>query len=74
VIIDEILDSLDDRALNRFVEIFTQHLPHCGVIHIGRSDAHQFFSRVLHLVNDSTAKKLIPPASPAALLPATANA
>jgi vitamin B12/bleomycin/antimicrobial peptide transport system ATP-binding/permease protein len=73
VVIDEILDALDDRALNRFVEIFTEYLPHCGVIHIGRSDAHQFFSRVLHLVNDSSAKKLIPPASPAALLPATVN-
>jgi putative ATP-binding cassette transporter len=73
VLIDEILDSLDDKALDRVVEIFTRQLPHCGFIHIGRSDAHQFFSRVLHLVNDSTAKKLIPPASPTALLPATAN-
>jgi putative ATP-binding cassette transporter len=73
VLIDEVLDSLDDKTLDRVVEIFTQELPNCGVIHIGRSDAHQFFSRVLHLVNDSTAKKLIPPASPAALLPATAN-
>ncbi len=73
VLIDEILDSLDDKALDRVVDIFTQDLPHCGIIHIGRTDAHQFFSRVLHLVNDSTAKKLIPPASPAALLPATAN-
>jgi putative ATP-binding cassette transporter len=74
VVIDEVLDSLDDRQLDRFVEIFTSHLSHCGVIHIGRSDAHKFFSRVLHLVNDSAAKKLIPPASPAALRPATANA
>jgi putative ATP-binding cassette transporter len=73
VLIDEVLDSLDDKTLDRVVEIFTLQLPNCGVIHIGRSDAHQFFSRVLHLVNDSTAKKLIPPASPAALLPATAG-
>ncbi len=73
VVIDEVLDSLDDKQLDRFVEIFTRHLSHCGVIHIGRSDAHKFFSRVLHLVNDSTAKKLIPPASPAALRPAMAN-
>jgi vitamin B12/bleomycin/antimicrobial peptide transport system ATP-binding/permease protein len=61
VVIDEILDSLDDKSLNRFVEIFTQYLPHCGVIHIGRTDAHHFFSRVLHLVVDPTAKKLLPP-------------
>jgi vitamin B12/bleomycin/antimicrobial peptide transport system ATP-binding/permease protein len=74
VVIDEVLDSLDDKQLDRFVAIFANNLSHCGVIHIGRSDAHQFFSRVLHLVNDSTAKKLIPPASPAALLPAAATA
>jgi putative ATP-binding cassette transporter len=73
VVIDEVLDSLDDKALDRFVEIFTNHLSHCGAIHIGRTDAHKFFARVLHLVNDSSAKKLIPPASPAALRPATAN-
>jgi putative ATP-binding cassette transporter len=72
VVIDEVLDSLDDKALDRFIDVFTKHLPHCGVIHIGRSDAHKFFSRVLHLVNDPTAKKLMPPA-PAALLPATAT-
>jgi putative ATP-binding cassette transporter len=74
VLIDEVLDSLDDRSLNRFVELFTHELAHCGVIHIGRNDAHQFFARVLHLVNDPTAKKLIPPAAPAALVPATATA
>jgi len=73
VLIDEILDSLDEKALDRVVEILTRQLPHCGFIHIGRTDAHQFFTRVLHLVNDSSAKKLIPPASPAALRPATAN-
>jgi len=74
VVIDEVLDSLDDKSLDRFVEIFTTQLPDCGVIHIGRTDAHKFFSRVLHLINDPTAKKLIPPASPAALQPATATA
>jgi vitamin B12/bleomycin/antimicrobial peptide transport system ATP-binding/permease protein len=73
VIIDEVLDSLDDKSLDRFVDVFTNHLAHCGVIHIGRSDAHRFFSRMLHLVNDPTARKLLPPA-PAALLPMAANA
>jgi ABC-type uncharacterized transport system fused permease/ATPase subunit len=73
VVIDEVLDSLDDKQLDRFVEIFTNQLQDCGVIHIGRTDAHKFFSRVLHLINDPTAKKLIPPASPAALRPATAT-
>jgi putative ATP-binding cassette transporter len=63
VLIDEVLDSLDDKSLDRVVEIFTQQLPHCGVIHIGRTDANHFFSRVLHLINDPTARKLRPPAA-----------
>jgi putative ATP-binding cassette transporter len=75
VVIDEVLDSLDDKELDRFTDVFTNHLPHCGVIHIGRSDAHRFFSRVLHLVNDPTARKLLPPATaPAASPSATATA
>jgi putative ATP-binding cassette transporter len=75
VVIDEVLDSLDDKGLDRFIDVFTHRLPHCGVIHIGRSDAHQFFSRVLHLVNDPSARKLLPPVTPPAALPtATANA
>jgi vitamin B12/bleomycin/antimicrobial peptide transport system ATP-binding/permease protein len=73
VVIDEVLDSLDDKSLDRFVDVFTNHLPQCGIIHIGRSDAHRFFARVLHLVNDPTARKLMPPA-PAALQPAAAAA
>jgi vitamin B12/bleomycin/antimicrobial peptide transport system ATP-binding/permease protein len=73
VVIDEVLDSLDDKALDRVVEIFTKQLPHCGVIHIGRTDANHFFSRVLHLVNDPTARKLMPPAPATTLRPATAN-
>ena len=58
VIIDEVLDSLDDAALQRFVDIFTQDLAQTSVVHIGRSDAHHMFSRTLHLVIDATAKKL----------------
>ena len=58
VIIDEVLDSLDDRQLDRVVDIFTKDLAQSGVIHIGRTDAHHMFSRVLHLIMDPTAKKL----------------
>jgi putative ATP-binding cassette transporter len=62
VLIDEILDSLDDSVLERVVDIFTNDLAESGIIHIGRNDAHHFFSRVLHLVKDPTLKKLQPPA------------
>jgi putative ATP-binding cassette transporter len=64
VLIDEVLDSLDDRALQRFVDIFAKDLPQTSVIHIGRSDAHHMFTRTLHLLMDSTAKKLPVPANP----------
>jgi putative ATP-binding cassette transporter len=67
VLIDEVLDSLDDSALERAVDIFTKDLAQSGVIYIGRSDAHHFFTRVLHLIMDPTAKKLkAPAAQPAA--------
>jgi putative ATP-binding cassette transporter len=66
VIIDEVLDSLDDRQLDRVVDIFTKDLAQSAIIHIGRTDAHHLFSRVLHLVMDPTAKKLKFPAAPAA--------
>jgi len=77
VIIDEVLDSLDDRQLDRVVDIFTKDLAQSAVIHIGRSDAHHMFTRVLHLIMDPTAKKLkaigqIPaPASSPPPVPAT---
>jgi putative ATP-binding cassette transporter len=58
LIIDEVLDSLDDRQLDRAVDIFTKDLAQSTIIHIGRTDAHHVFSRVLHLVMDPTAKKL----------------
>ena len=58
LIIDEVLDSLDDRQLDRAVDIFTKDLAQSTIIHIGRTDAHHVFSRVLHFVMDPTAKKL----------------
>jgi putative ATP-binding cassette transporter len=69
VIIDEVLDSLDDRALERVVDIFTTDLAQSAIIHIGRTDAHHLFSRVLHLIIDPTAKKLTAPPAPAPAAP-----
>jgi putative ATP-binding cassette transporter len=65
VLIDEVLDALDESALQRAVDIFTKDLAQSGVIYIGRNDAHHFFSRTLHLVMDPTAKRLkLPAAAP----------
>jgi vitamin B12/bleomycin/antimicrobial peptide transport system ATP-binding/permease protein len=77
VIIDEVLDSLDDRQLDRAVDIFTKDLAQSAIIHIGRTDAHHMFTRVLHLIMDPTAKKLkslaqTPAAAPAPV-PATSQ-
>jgi putative ATP-binding cassette transporter len=67
LLIDEVLDSLDDRQIDLTVDIFTKDLAQSGIIHIGRTDAHHMFSRVLHLIMDPTAKKLKSPApAPAA--------
>ena len=59
VLIDEVLDSLDDDARARVMDIFAKDLEHTGVIHIGRAAAHDhLFSRVLHLINDPTLRRL----------------
>jgi putative ATP-binding cassette transporter len=72
LIIDEVLDSLDDLSLNRAVDIFTHDLAESTIIHIGRSDAHSFFSRVLHLIKDPHGNKLPPVAAAPAAAPALA--
>jgi putative ATP-binding cassette transporter len=59
VLIDEVLDSLDENARRCVLDLFVKDLPHTGVIHIGRADAHDhLFSRVLHLVKDPTLRIL----------------
>jgi vitamin B12/bleomycin/antimicrobial peptide transport system ATP-binding/permease protein len=59
VLIDEVLDSLDEEARRCILDLFTTDLPHTGVIHIGRVDAHDhLFSRVLHLIKDPTLRRL----------------
>jgi vitamin B12/bleomycin/antimicrobial peptide transport system ATP-binding/permease protein len=59
VLIDEVLDSLDEDARRCILDLFVKDLPHTGVIHIGRADAHDhLFSRVLHLVKDPTLRRL----------------
>jgi len=60
LLIDEVLDSLDDDARDRVVDLLSKDLPRTGIIHIGRADAHDhLFARVLHLVKDPTLRKLV---------------
>jgi putative ATP-binding cassette transporter len=63
LLIDEVLDSLDDAGIARVEAILKQDLAKTGVIHIGRNDPHQLFSRVLHLIKDPDAKDLPAPAA-----------
>ena len=59
VLIDEALDSIDVDTRERVVGMFTQELAHCGLVYIGRADPKGgFFSRVLHVVNDPTSRRL----------------
>jgi putative ATP-binding cassette transporter len=52
LLIDDILGSLDDEALERVIDVFGHELQHTSVIHIGRAAQARdpLFSRVLHLV------------------------
>jgi len=52
LLIDDMLGSLDDQAMERIVEIFANELEHTSVIHIGRAAQARdpLFHRVLHLV------------------------
>jgi putative ATP-binding cassette transporter len=63
LLIDEVLDSLDDAGIARVAAILKQDLATTGVIHIGRNDSHQLFSKVLHLIKDADAKDLPVPAA-----------
>jgi vitamin B12/bleomycin/antimicrobial peptide transport system ATP-binding/permease protein len=77
VLIDEVLDSLDEDARRCILDLFTSDLPHTGVIHIGRADAHDhLFSRVLHLVKDPTLRRLAQTqaADPSTARPTTSTA
>jgi vitamin B12/bleomycin/antimicrobial peptide transport system ATP-binding/permease protein len=74
LLIDEVLDSLDEDARERVVDLLAKDFPRTGIIHIGRADAHDhLFARVLHLVKDPTLRRLArPEAQSAAPSPAAA--
>ena len=59
ILVDEALDSIDVDTRERVMKMFTGDLVHSGLIYIGRADPKSgFFSRVLHVVNDSTTRRL----------------
>jgi putative ATP-binding cassette transporter len=60
VLIDEVLDSLDEDARTRALDIFAKDLKDTAVIQIGRTTAHDpVFARVLHLIKDPTTRRLV---------------
>jgi len=59
MIIDEVLDSLDDRARDWVIEMLTKDLRQTGIIYIGRIPAHsQLFARTVRLIKDPGAQIL----------------
>jgi putative ATP-binding cassette transporter len=57
LLMDDMLGSLDDQAMERVVDIFSNELEHTSIIHIGRAAQARdpLFQRVLHLVKSPVA-------------------
>ena len=67
VVIDEALDTLDEDARRRFINLFKDKLKDTAIINIGRRDTKDhFFSRILHLVRDPNQRCSIPARQPTA--------
>jgi putative ATP-binding cassette transporter len=59
ILVDEALDFIAMDTREQIRDVFAHELAHSGVIYIGRADPKgDFFSRVLHLVNDPTSRRL----------------
>ena len=64
IIIDEVLESLEEDTLMQVIEVLGKDLARSGIIHIGRVGAYDhLFTRVLHLIKDPSARRLIRPAA-----------
>lgn len=64
LLIDEVLDVLDQPALEGVFDVLSKDLENTGVIHIGRENtAGNLFSRVLHLLDDRLGAQLSSPQS-----------
>jgi vitamin B12/bleomycin/antimicrobial peptide transport system ATP-binding/permease protein len=64
LLIDDMLGSLDDEALERIIDIFSNELARTSVIHIGRAAQARdpLFHRVLHLIKSPVTSPLPGPA------------
>jgi vitamin B12/bleomycin/antimicrobial peptide transport system ATP-binding/permease protein len=65
IVIDEVLDTMDARTLALVQDVLTRELAHSAVIHVGRPKTNDAtFTRVLHLINDPTVRRLARNGSP----------
>jgi putative ATP-binding cassette transporter len=59
LIVDELFEALDERTLEKTLDLLTSDLSKTAVIHIGSElKRHPLFSRTLHLVTDPAAHRL----------------
>jgi putative ATP-binding cassette transporter len=59
MIIDEVLDSLDDRVRDCVIDVLTKDLQRTGIIYIGRTPPHdRLFGRTVRLMKDPGAHRL----------------
>jgi putative ATP-binding cassette transporter len=59
IIIDEVLDSLDDRARDCVIDVLTKDLQQTGIAYIGRTPPHdRLFGRTVRLMKDPGAHRL----------------
>jgi putative ATP-binding cassette transporter len=62
LLMDDMLGALDDQAMERVIDIFSNELGHTSIIHIGRAAQARdpLFHRVLHLVKSPAALTALP--------------
>lgn len=59
ILIDDVFAALEEKTLQRILEVFNKDLERTGLVHIGRSPVQQpFFSRTLHLSQNPAARRL----------------
>jgi putative ATP-binding cassette transporter len=59
MVIDEVLESLDDRARDCVIDVLTKDFQQTGILYIGRVPAHdRLFGRTVRLMKDPGAHKL----------------
>jgi putative ATP-binding cassette transporter len=59
MIIDEVLDSLDDRVRDCVIDVLTKDLQQTGIVYIGRTPPHdRLFGRTVRLMKDPGAHRL----------------